>query len=184
MKKALSVLFCLLMIAVTATPAFAGEKQTITEVRLYVTEPVVGEAPDKTIESAEPDKYTARVRYWIKKLYGNDPVEAFEDGFEYALVLDVVPAEGYKFADVQKNPHNFDESPTIVYVNDQKTHCVSAETDAKLGRAYDVTPTSVEPEKPLNFFQRIIAAIKDFFAKVGDFFRKLFRINSGNTVIL
>ena len=124
MKKLLSVLFCLLMIGMTALPAFAEDTQTITEVRLSVTEPAVGEAPDMTIESAEPDKYTAKVRYWIKRL-GGDSVETFEDGVEYALVFDVTSAAGYKFAAVEKNSSGFDESPAVVYINDTVTKNVT-----------------------------------------------------------
>ena len=68
MKKLLSVLFCLMMIGMTVLPAFAEGQQTITEVRLSITQPAVCEAPDMTIESAEPDKYNAKVRYWIKQM--------------------------------------------------------------------------------------------------------------------
>lgn len=173
MKKTLSILFCLLMIAMTALPALAGEPQTITEVRLTVTEPKVGEAPDLTIESEQPDQYTATVRYWIKRMHADDPVEAFEAGYEYALVFDVEPAAGYRFAAVQKNGSGFDESPTVVYLNGQKTQCVSAETAKKLGRAYIVTPAADE-EKPVSFFRRAIRAIRDFFVRVINFFQKLF----------
>lgn len=172
MKKLLSVMFCLLMLSMTAMPAFAGDDQTITEVKLSITEPAVGEAPDMTIESAEPGKYTATVRYWIKRL-GGEPVETFEDGVEYALVFYVTPASGYKFAAVEKNGSGFNESPTVVYINGQKTHCVSAETDARLARAYDVT-TTAEVEKPVSFFQRIANAIRNFFTKISDFFKGLF----------
>lgn len=171
MKRILSVLFCLLMISMTAMPAFAENAQIITEVQLSITEPTVGEAPDKTIESAEPEKYSAKVRYWIKRL-GGDSVETFEDGVEYALVFEVTPAAGYKFAAVEKNGSGFDESPAIVYLNGQQTRCVSAETNTKLGRAYDVTLTADE-EKPVSFFRRVINAIKGFFTKIADFFGKL-----------
>ena len=175
MKKILSLFFCLLMIGMTVLPAFAEGPQTITEVRLSVTQPVVGEAPDKTIESAEPDKYTATVRYWIKKMYADNPVEIFEAGYEYGLVFEVTPVNGYKFADVKKNDSGFDESPAVVYVNSQLTRCVSAETNTKLGRAYDVTLTAVE-EKPVSLFRRVINTIKGFFANVSGFFRKLFGV--------
>ncbi len=178
MKRILSVLFCLLMIVLTATPAFADETQVINEVRLTITEPAVGEAPDMTIESAEPDKYTATVRYWIKKLYSNDPVEVFEGGYEYGLVFEVTPAPGYKFTAVEKNQYNFNESPAVVYVNDEETRCVASETDEKLVRAFDVTLAAVEPEKPVSFFRRAINAIKAFFAKIAAFFKKLFGIKT------
>lgn len=154
MKKLLSVLFCLMMIGMTVLPAFAEGQQTITEVRLSITQPAVCEAPDMIIESAEP-------------------VEAFEAGYEYTLVLDVTPVNGYKFADVKKNDSGFDESPAVVYVNSQLTRCVSAETNTKLGRAYDVTLTAVE-EKPVSLFRRVINTIKGFFAKIADFFKNLF----------
>ena len=170
MKKALSVLFCLLMIAMTAMPAFADDAKTITEVRLSVTEPAVGEKPDKTIVSAEPEKYTADYRYWIKRMHADDPVDAFEADCEYALVFYVTPAEGYTFAAV-----NNQESATVVYVNGQKALRVSAESETQLGRAYIVTPAANE-EKPVSFFQRILNAIKDFFARIAAFFKKLFGI--------
>ena len=176
MKKILSVLFCLLLIGTTVMPAFAEGKQTITEVRLTVTEPAVGEAPDMTIESAEPDKYTATVRYWIKRL-GGESVTTFEDGKEYAMVFEVTPAEGFQFAAVEKNASNFNESQTVVYVNGQKTRCVSAETVQQLGRSYVVTPSSPAEQKPASFFRRVIDSIKAFFAKVANFFRKLFGLN-------
>lgn len=174
MKKILSILFSLLIIGMTAMPAFADDAQTITEVRLYITEPAVGEAPDRTIESAEPDKYTTSIRYWIKRMYPNELVEVFEEGYEYGLVFEVKPVAGYKFAAVEKNDSNFNESPTVVYLNGQKTHCCSTESDTLLARAYVVTPTSVEPEKPVSFFRKVINAIKGFFTKIADFFRKLF----------
>ena len=173
MKKLLSVLFCLMMIGMTVLPAFADGQQTITEVRLSITQPAVCEAPDMTIESAEPDKYNAKVRYWIKQMHSDESVEAFEAGYEYTLVLDVTPVNGYKFADVKKNDSGFDESPAVVYVNSQLTRCVSAETNTKLGRAYDVTLTAVE-EKPVSLLRRVINTIKCFFAKIADFFKNLF----------
>ena len=174
MKKILSVIFCLLMIAVTAVPAFADDATVINEVRLSITEPVVGEAPDKNIVSAEPDKYTATVRYWLKKQYPNDPVEVFEGGYAYGVVFEITPAPGYTFTAVEKNEYNFNESPAVVYMNGEKTHCVASETDTRLVRAYDVTLPAVEPEKPVSFFQRIIHAVKDFLTKIADFFKKLF----------
>ena len=179
MKKILSVMFCLLIIVMTAMPAFADEAKVINEVHLSITEPAVGEVPDTTIESAEPDKYTATVRYWIKKLYSNDPVEVFEGGYEYGVVFEVTPAPGYKFTAVEKNEYNFNESPAVVYMNGEKTHCVASETDEKLVRAYDVTLPAVEPEKPVSFFQRVINAIKGFFAKIAAFFKKPFENNGG-----
>ena len=36
------------------------------------------------------------------------------------------------------------------------------------------TPADPQPEPELNFFQQIIKAITDFFAKIGDFFKNLF----------
>ena len=177
MKKTLSVLFCLLLIGLTAIPAFADEAQTINEVRLSVMEPVVGEAPDVTIESAEPDQYTATIRYWIKRMAADEPVTTFEEGWEYALVFEVRPAAGYKFAAVQKNESNFNESPTVVYLNGQKAHCVSTETDTMLARSYVVTPASPVQPKPDSFFKRTINSIRAFFARIANFFRKLFGLN-------
>ncbi len=176
MKKLFSVLFCLLMIAMTAMPAFADEAQVINEVHLTITEPVVGEAPDKNIVSAEPDKYTVQYGYWLKRLYSNDPVEVFEAGYEYALVFYLYPKNGYKFAPTQMDSHNIAYSTTVVYMNDQPTEYCIYESEAKLGRAYVVSLAAEEEEKPVSFFQRIINAIKGFFAKIAAFFKKLFGI--------
>lgn len=176
MKKALSILFCLLMIAMTAMPAFADDAKVINEVRLSITEPVVGEAPDKNIVPAEPDKYTVKYLYWIKRLYANDPVEAFEAGYEYALVFAVYPADGYKFVSAEKNEYGFNVSPTVVYLNDQVTDCLASESDVHLERGYVVSFPEEEPQKPVSFFQRMINAVKDFFAKIANFFKKLFGV--------
>ena len=173
MKKTLSVLLCLLLLGMTAMPAFADGVQTISEVRLTITEPAVGEAPDLTIESAEPDKYTASVRYWIIRL-GGKSFDVFEDGVEYAMVFDVTPQEGYCFEPVEMNASHFNESSTVVYVNGREARCISAETVEGLGRSYVVTPTSAEPQKPVSFFRRVTNAVKGFFVKVAEFFRKLF----------
>ncbi len=172
-KRILAVIFCALMVIAAAAPAFAEEDKTIGEVRLSVTEPKAGEAPDMNIISAEPEKYTAKVRYWIKQLHGNDPVTVFEAGYEYGLVFEVTPVNGYRFEAVQKNEYNFDESPTVVYINDIKAGCVSAETDTKLGRSFNVT-VEEEPVEETDFFMKIINAIKDFFTGIIDFFRNLF----------
>ena len=172
-KRILAVIFCALMVFAAAAPAFAEEGKTIGEVRLSVTEPKAGEAPDMNIVSAEPEKYTAKVRYWIKQLHGNDPVTVFEAGYEYGMVFEVTPVNGYRFEAVQKNEYNFDESPTVVYINDIKAGCVSAETDTKLGRSFNVT-VEEEPVEETDFFMKIINAIKDFFTGIIDFFRNLF----------
>lgn len=175
MKKLLSVMFCLLMIAMTAMPAFADEAQVINEVRLSITEPAVGEAPDKNIVSAEPDKYTVKYLYWIKRLYSNDPVEVFEAGYEYALVFAVYPVDGYKFVTAEKNEHGYKVSPTVVYLNDQITDCLASESEVYLERGY-VVSFPEEPQQSVSFFQRMINAIKDFFVKIADFFKKLFGV--------
>lgn len=175
-KKTLALIFSGLFIFAMLIPAFADEDKTIKEVRLTVTEPKAGEAPDMNIVSAEPDKYTAKARYWIKKLYGNDNITQFEGGYEYGLVFEVTPVNGYKFEAVIKNKYGFDESPVIVYMNDQETHCVAAEKDTLLVRAYDVTLDGAEEpgtEEP-GLFEKIINAIKNFFAGIINFFKNLF----------
>lgn len=175
MKKALSVLFCMLMIVMTAMPAFADEAKVINEVHLTITEPVVGEAPDKNIVPAEPDKYTVQYGYWLKRLYSNDPVEVFEAGYEYALVFYLYPKEGYKFAATEKDKNGTAFSTTVVYMNDQPTEYCIYESETKLGRAY-VVALADEEEKPVSFFQRFINSIRDFFKKIADFFKGLFGI--------
>ena len=175
MKRILSVMFCLLIIGLTAMPAFADETKTINEVRLTVTEPVVGEAPDKNIVSAEPDQYTVEYGYWLKRMYPDDPVEVFEAGYEYALVFYMYPKSGYKFAATEKDAHGIAYSTTVVYMNDQPTEYCIYESETKLGRAY-VVSLPIEEEKPVSFFRRMINAIKDFFAKIAAFFKKLFGV--------
>ena len=175
MKKALSFLFCMLMIVMTAMPAFADEAKVINEVRLSITEPAVGEAPDKNIVPAEPDKYTVQYGYWIKRLYSNDPVEVFEAGYEYALVFYLYPKEGYKFAATEKDKNGTAFSTTVVYMNDQPTEYCIYESETKLGRAY-VVALADEEEKPVSFFRRFINSIRDFFKKIADFFKGLFGI--------
>ncbi len=175
MKRALSVLFCMLMIVMTAMPAFADESKVINEVRLTITEPAVGEAPDKNIVPAEPDKYTVQYGYWLKRLYSNDPVEVFEAGYEYALVFYLYPKEGYKFAATEKDKSGTAFSTTVVYMNDQPTEYCIYESETKLGRAY-VVALADEEEKPVSFFQRFINSIRDFFKKIADFFKGLFGI--------
>lgn len=175
MKKALSVLFCMLMIVMTAMPAFADEAKVINEVHLTITDPVVGEAPDKNIVPAEPDKYTVQYGYWLKRLYSNDPVEVFEAGYEYALVFYLYPKEGYKFAATEKDKNGTAFSTTVVYMNDQPTEYCIYESETKLGRAY-VVALADEEEKPVSFFQRFINSIRDFFKKIADFFKGLFGI--------
>ncbi len=173
-KVFVSVILSAVFVFAAFAPAFAEDDKIISEVRLTVTEPKVGEAADKNIVSEEPEKYTAVTRYWIKRLYGNEPVETFESGIEYALVFYVTPADGYQFEAVQKNGYNFDESPTVVYVNGVKAECVSAETSLKLGRCYAVTPAEQEPEEEANFFAGIINAIRSFFESILNFFKNLF----------
>ncbi|MBQ6267398.1 MAG: hypothetical protein IJK64_06460 [Clostridia bacterium] len=154
-------------------PAFADEAKTIHEVRLTMTEPEIGAAPDTVIVSAEPEKYTATVRYWIKRAYPDEKVEAFEADVEYAMVFDVAAVNGYQFETPQKNDHDFKTSPTVVYLNGKQARSVSAETETKLGRSYIVLLTQEEPEDA-GFFAKIINAIKSFFAGILNFFRNLF----------
>ena len=175
MKRILSVLFCLLMIVLTATPAFADEAQVIHEVRLTITEPTVGAAPDKNIVPAEPDKYTVKYLYWIKRMYPDEPVEAFEAGNEYALVFDVYPADGYKFAATEKDANGTAHSATVVFLNDQQTEYCTYEYETKLGRAY-VVSFAAEGEKPVSLCRRILNAIKGFFARIAVFVKSLFGI--------
>ena len=173
MKKILSVFFILMLLGTMLLPAFAEEDHVIKEVYLTVTEPAIGEAPAEAIVSAESEKYTAKKQYWIKKLYSNETVTVFEGGYEYGLVFEVTPAPGYKFETAVKNQYNFNESPTVVYVNGQKTHCVASETDSKLVRAYDVMLEN-PPEETLGFFAKIIKAVTDFFDGIRYFFEHLF----------
>ncbi len=173
MKKVLSLIFVILLLGSISLPAFAEDDHIIKEVRLTVADPVIGEAPAEIIVSDEPSKYTAKVRYWIKKLYGNETVTEFESGFEYGLVFEVTPAPGYTFEKAIKNQYDFSESQTVVYVNGQKTHCVAVETDTKLVRAFDVTIEN-QPEEPLGFFEKILKAITDFFNNIRFFFEHLF----------
>ena len=175
MKKMFAFLLCILLVGAMAVPAFADDSNVISEVRLTVTPPKVGEAPDQTIVSTEPDKYTVSIRYWLKKGYSNDPVTVFESGSGYGVVFWVTPVNGYRFETVQKNVYNFNESPTLVYVNGELAHCVSAETDVKLGRAIDFVPVEEATEEPdTSFFGRILQAIRDFFDRIRDFFVHLF----------
>lgn len=171
-NKILALLLAMLMISTTAIYAFAEEKQTINNVYLSVTEPAVGEAPDTNIVSSEPDKYTVKYCYWIQRL-GGKSFETFEAGVEYALVFEVYPVDGYKFAATQKDEYSTAYSATTVYVNGVQAEYCMYEYETKLGRAFVVTPTE-EEEKPVSFFQRIINSIKNFFAKISDFFKKLF----------
>ena len=175
MKQTLAFLLCVLLLGAVSIPVFADDASVISKVQLTVTPPKAGEAPDVTIVSAEPDKYTASVRYWLKQLHGNDPVTVFESGYTYGLVFYVTPVNGYRFETVQKNQYDFDESPTLVYLNGELTHCVSAETDSKLGRAFDFAVAEEKPEEAqTSFFARILQSIRDFFAKIRDFFDQLF----------
>ena len=175
MKKILSVMFCLIILAMTAMPTFADEAQIINEVHLTITVPAIGEAPDKNIVPAEPDKYTVEYLYWIKRMYPDEKVNTFEAGYEYALVFNVKPVDGYKFAATEKDKNGTAYSATVVYLNDQKADYCTYEYENKLGRAY-VVSFDKEPEKPVSFFRRAINAIKNFFLKVAAFFKSLFGI--------
>jgi len=175
MKQMLAFLLCVLLVGALSILAFADDSNVISEVRLTVTAPKVGEAPSMTVVSAEPDKYTATVRYWLKQYSSSSEFETFENGNTYGVVVDVKPAGGYRFETVQKNQSGFDESPTRVYLNGQLTRCVSAESDAKLARALNIELSAEDTGKTdTSFFGRILQAIRNFFAKIRDFFTKLF----------
>ena len=175
MKKLFACLLCVLMVSALGIPAFADDSNVISEVRLTVTPPKAGEAPGKTIVSAEPDKYTATVRYWLKQYSSSNEFETFESGNTYGVVVTVTPVGVYRFETAQKNKSNFDESPTLVYLNGELTHCVSTETDVKLSRALNFElPEEDTEQTDTSFFGRILQAIRDFFAKIRDFFEKLF----------
>lgn len=175
MKQILAFLLCVLLAGALGIPTFADDSNVISEVRLTVTAPKAGEAPDMTVVSAEPDKYTATVRYWLKQYSSSSEFETFENGNTYGVVVDVTPVGACRFETVQKNKSGFDESPTLVYLNGQLTRCVSAESDAKLARALNIELSEEDTENTdTSFFGRILQAIRDFFAKIGEFFANLF----------
>ena len=175
MKQALALLLCVLLAGALGLPVFADDAQVISRVELTVTPPKAGETPDMTVDAAQPDKYTATVRYWLKQNSADSTFETFENGRTYGIVLTVTPAVGYRFETVQKNNHDFSESPTLVYLNGELMHCVSAETDVKLGRAYNFELSEeAEEQTDTSFFGRILQAIRDFFAKIRAFFENLF----------
>ena len=164
MKKLFACLLCVLLVGALGIPAFADDSNVISEVRLTVTAPKAGEAPGKTIVSAEPDKYTASVRYWLKQYSSSNEFETFESGNTYGVVVTVTPVGVYRFETAQKNKSDFDESPTLVYLNGELTHCVSTETDVKLSRALNFELSEEDTEKTnTSFFGRILQAIRDFF---------------------
>jgi len=175
MKQMLAIFLCVLLLGAMSIPVFADDSNVVSEVRLTVTAPKAGEAPAMTVVSAEPDKYTASVRYWLKQYASNSEFETFENGNTYGVVVDVTPVGACRFETVQKNESGFDESPTLVYLNGQLTRCVSAESDAKLARALNFELSEEDTEKTnTSFFGRILQAIRDFFAKIGAFFANLF----------
>ena len=175
MKKMFAFLLCILLVGAMAVPAFADDSNVISEVRLTVTPPKAGETPDMTIVSAQPDKYTATVRYWLKQYSSSSEFETFEGGHTYGVVVNVTPVGVYRFETAQKNKSDFDESPTLVYLNGELTHCVSTETDVKLSRALNFElPEEDTEQTDTSFFGRILQAIRDFFAKIRDFFENLF----------
>ena len=171
-KRILAALLCLLMLGILAIPAFADEDKVIHEVRLTITQPVVGEAPDKVIVSTEPDKYTAEYRSWIKRLQSSDPVDTFESGWDYGLVFYVHPADGYRFEDTQYD--GYTKSSTIVYVNGEQARVTGSETNMRLYRAYSCYPIEQTETQELSFFEKIAQAFRDFFAKIREFFENLF----------
>ena len=175
-RTTLSIILSLVFVFAALTPAFADDSKIIKEVRLTVTQPKVGEAPATEIVSAEPDKYTVQINYWLNRpLYPDDyPVTEFKEG-DYGVVFNVIAADGYKFDTVANNDNNFPESATVVYVNGELAHVIASETETKLARAmnFDVKAES-EEENSGSFFTNIINAIKAFFASIANFFKGLF----------
>ena len=175
MKQALALLLCVLLAGALGLPVFAHDAQVISRVELTVTPPKAGETPDMTVDASQPDKYTATVRCWPKQYSSSSEFETFEGGHTYGVVVNVTPVGVYRFETTQKNKHDFDESPTLVYLNGELTHCVSAETDVKLGRAYNFELSEeAEEQTDTSFLGRILQAIRDFFAKIRAFFENLF----------
>lgn len=171
-RKALALVLAALFAFAVMIPAFADENKVISEVRLTVTEPEPGAVPDSVMVSAEPDKYSVKINYWIKQTFPDYKNEEFEAGYTYTVVFEVTPASGFRFETPQKNSHDNNESPTVIYVNGEKARCVSWEEDNRLTRAYDWDVTE-KPAGELSFFAKIINAVKNFFAGIINFFKSL-----------
>ncbi len=172
MKRLLAAAFSAIFVFAMLIPAFAGGDQVLKEVRFTITEPQIGAAPDMVIVSAEPDKYTAKINYWLKQTVPDEKVEKFEAGYSYAVVFEVTPAEGYKFETPEKDSNGTAKSPTVVYLNGKETRAVIYEYENKLGRAYD-WEIKENPVEETNFFIKIINAVKAFFAGIINFFKNL-----------
>ena len=179
LSKAITLVLCAVFAFSMAIPVFAdSEDKVIHEVRLTMTQPEVNGAPPTEISSSEPDKYTVEVRYWLEH-YNNsgDKVTVFEPGKSYGVVFFVYAVNGYKFEEVGKiNGHDFNNSSTVVYVNSKETHCVGVESESRLHRAIDFEFPEEVPEKPDGFFAKIWKSIKNFFSKIVNFFKGLFKI--------
>ena len=179
-KKLIALVLSVLFVLTMAIPAFADEKQTLSKINLIITQPRPGEAPEKVIDLEEQGKYTAKISYWINQSASNsDPAkykfDAFEAGNSYTVVFEVYPAEGYKFEATHKTEVS-QESSTIVYVNGKETRSVAWEEENKLVRAFDFGElTEDNTGENSNFFANIIAAIRNFFAGIIDFFKGLFK---------
>ncbi len=173
-KTVLAILLSAVFMFAALTPAFADDSKIIKEVRLTVTEPKVGDAPATEIISAEPEKYTVSIRYWLhQNVNDNSTVTQFQEG-TYGVVFYVNAADGYKFDTVANNASDFPESAAVVYLNGEKTGCVSAETETRLARALNFEVKAEAEEYSGNFFTNIINAIKAFFESIANFFRGLF----------
>lgn len=179
-KKIIAVVLSMLFILAITFPAFADEKQTISKVYLVITEPKPGEAPETVIDLEEQGKYTAKINYWINQNAANDDptkykFDAFEAGNKYTVVFEVYPADDYKFESTHKTEVS-QESSTIVYVNGKEARSVAWEEENKLVRAFDYGALSEDDNGGgSNFFANIIAAIRNFFAGIIDFFKGLFK---------
>lgn len=176
--KAIALVLCAVFAFSLAIPVFADvDDKVIHEVRLTMDQPVVGSAPATGIASAEPEKYTVEILYWLEQTHPENNVTVFEAGKSYGVVFYVHAQNDYKFEEVGKiNGHDFNNSPSKVYVNGEETHCVGVESQSRLYRAIDYSFPEAAPEKQDGFFAKIWKAIKNFFKKIGDFFKGLFKI--------
>ena len=88
---------------------------TVREVHINVEKPFVGYRPSMTLNSEEPDIYTAEVDYWYE-FWGeyNDLNEnsVFEDSKKYSIRFTVSLNEGYEYA-----------SDAVFYLNGEETSC-------------------------------------------------------------
>lgn len=176
--KVICIVLCAMFAFSMAIPVFAeSEDKVIHEVRLTIAQPEANGAPATEIISSEPNKYTVEIRYWLEQ-YNNsgDKVTVFEPGKSYGVVFFVYAVNGYKFEEVGKiNGHDFNNSPSIVYANGKEAHCVGVESEARLYRAIDFSIPEETPEKPDGFFAKIRKSIKNFFSKIVNFFKGLFK---------